>query len=148
MNMLPRRRGTTDQPSDPDRIGTIRRYGYSIAINLIHEEASGRLYRLATLPSSGGAVLGEVVCCDTQASPLWEEAAADIRLEKGSMFESGLVRTLLAIDAARDGTPIDREEHGLRLYAQSRFPLPTVQEAESFYLGAPIPESGRLGRLP
>ncbi|MFG3338742.1 hypothetical protein [Glycomyces sp. NPDC048151] len=131
MSTLPRRSGNTDQPRDPDRLGTVRRYGHSIAISLIHEEDIGRIYRLATLPGSGGTVLGEVVCCDKQASPLWEDPAADIRLEKGSMFEKGLIRTMLAIDAARDGTPIDCDEHGLRLDIAGRFFLPTVQEASA-----------------
>jgi hypothetical protein len=117
-----------DEPRDPDRIGTVRRNGFSIAISLTHESDDGRIFQLATLPGSGEAVLGEVVCCQGNASALWDEPAAEIRLDEGTLFEAGLIRTVLAIDAAREGTPIDCDEHGLRLDAASRFFLPTVQE--------------------
>jgi len=131
MHTLPRLSANSDQPRDPDRIGTVRRYGHSIAISLIHESDDGRIFQLATLPGSGDAVLGEVVCCQGEASALWEEPAAEICLDEGTMFERGLVRTVLAIDAAREGTPIDCDEHGLRLDAARRFFLPTVQEARA-----------------
>lgn len=117
--------------ADPDRVGTVRRFGYSIAISLVYEQDDGRVLRLAALPGSGGAVLGEIVCRGGQASPLWDEAAADIGVVDGSMFAAGLVRTVLAIDAARDGTPIDCVEHGLRLDPRCRFFLPTTAEADA-----------------
>lgn len=73
--------------------------------------------------------MGEIVCQDGQASSLWEEEAGRIGADEGSMVANGLIRTVLAIDAARDGNPIDLEEHGLRLNPHGRFFVPTVQEA-------------------
>jgi hypothetical protein len=131
MSAPPRPSGITNTTAHSDRIGTIRRFNYSIAINLVHESDDGRIFRLATLPGSGGAVLGEVVCRVGQASPLWERTAAEMGVVEGSMFASGLIRTVLAVDAAREGTPVNLDEHGLRLDARSRFSLPTVQEAAS-----------------
>lgn len=133
MSAFTRGSGTTDRTPDPDRIGTIRRYTYSIAISLVHEDedGGGRIFSLATLPGSGDAVLGEIVCQDGQASPLWEEEAERIGVLDGSMFALGLIRAVLALDAARDGTEIDLEAHGLRLNRVCRFFVPTVQETDA-----------------
>jgi len=132
MSHLPRRSGTTDTTTGTDQIGTIRRFDHSIAIILVHESDGGRVFRLATLPNAGGLLLAEIVCHRGQASPLWEvEDAASIGLLSGSLFAKGLIRTVQAIDAARDGTPIDCEDHGLRRNPRTRFFLPTMQEADA-----------------
>ncbi|GAB4001658.1 hypothetical protein GCM10029992_37770 [Glycomyces albus] len=119
---------TAETATAPTRLGTLRRFRYTLAVDYEPDDDGAHLFDLAAIgPGQDDEPLGTVTLTgDGRLQSAWNAAAADIGLVDGSRFETGIHKSLRALVAAIDGAPIPAG-HAFRPHPDWEYRLPAAE---------------------
>lgn len=119
---------TADITTAGTRLGTLRRFGYTLAIDYEPDDDGAHHFDLSAIGScQDDEPLGTVTLTGGgRLLPGWNITAADIGLVDGSLFQTGIHKILRALAAAIDGALLPTE-HGFRPHRDWEYRLPIVE---------------------
>ncbi|WP_026930203.1 hypothetical protein [Glycomyces tenuis] len=124
---------STTDTDERMRLGTLRRFGHTLAIDCEPDDDGAIHFDLAAIaPDQDGEPLGTVtLTSERRLVDGWNAAAVHIGIVEGSQFRTGVHKTLQALTAAlTDSVPLD-PGHGIRPHRNWEYRIPVAEPKAS-----------------